>query len=66
MSAIVWEVCWMTYMKYIFICITEYYIYIKYTHYIYTYMYSFTHQNISMRLKEKKYKIFNIMKELGP
>lgn len=28
-------------------------------------MYSFTHQNISMRLKENKYKMFNTMKELG-
>lgn len=59
MSAIVWEVCWMTYMKYIFICITEYYIYIIYTLHIYIYVFIYSP-------KEKKYKIFNIMKELGP
>ena len=52
------------YEIYFFICITEY-IYIIYILHIYIYVFIYS-PNISMRLKENKYKMFNIMKELGP
>lgn len=39
--------------------------YMKHTH-IYTNMFSFTHQNISMRLKDNKDKMFSIVEELEP
>ena len=64
MSAIVWDICWMIYMKYTFSYVLLN-IYIIYTLHIYMYVFIYS-PNISMRLKENKYKMFIIMKELGP
>ena len=64
MYAIVWDICWMIYMKYTFSYVLLN-IYIIYTLHIYMYVFIYS-PNISMRLKENKYKMFIIMKELGP
>lgn len=64
MSAIVWDICWMIYMKYTFSYVLLN-IYIIYTLHVYIYVFIYS-PNISMMLKENKYKMFIIMKELGP
>ena len=63
MSAIVWDICWMIYMKYTFSYVLLN-IYIIYTLHVYIYVFIYS-PNISMMLKENKYKMFNTMKELG-